>query len=72
MCDFQFPFPPAEVVQLFREYFGPTKVAFSRLDAKGQAAMAADLQQIWIDNNQATDGTTLIPGEYLEVHVTRA
>jgi SAM-dependent methyltransferase len=72
MCDFQFPFPPAEVVQLFREYFGPTKVAFSRLDAKGQAAMAADLQQMWIDNNQATDGTTLIPGEYLEVHVTRA
>lgn len=72
MCDFSYPFPPAEVVQLFRTYFGPTKVAFSRLDASGQAALAADLERMWSDYNQAKDGTTLIPGEYLEVHVIRA
>jgi len=72
MCDFRYPFPPADVVQLFRNYFGPTKVAFSRLDADGQAAMAADLERMWIEHNQATDGTTLIPAEYLEVHATRA
>jgi len=71
MCDFSYPFPPEEVVQLFRTYFGPTKVAFSRLDANGQAALAGDLERIWTEYNRAKDGTTLIPGEYLEVHVTR-
>jgi SAM-dependent methyltransferase len=71
MCDFTYPFPPAEVVQLFRRYFGPTQVAFSKLDAKGQAAFAADLERLWTENNQATDGGTRIPGEYLEVHVTK-
>ena len=71
MCDFKYPFPPAQVVQLFREYFGPTKVAFSKLDAKGQAALAADMEALWIANNLARDGGTLIPAEYLEVHVIR-
>jgi SAM-dependent methyltransferase len=71
MCDFRYPFPPAKVVQLFRDYFGPTQVAFSKLDAKGQAAMAADLERLWSEHNQATDGTTFIPAEYLEVHAIR-
>ena len=72
MCDFRYAFPPSEVVQLFRDYFGPTKVAFSRLDAPGQRAMAADLEGLWKEYNQASDGTTLIPAEYLEVHAIRA
>ena len=72
MCDFRYPFPPAEVVQLFRQYFGPTQAAFSRLDEKGQAAMAADLEAHWAAHNQAKDGTTFILAEYLEVHATRA
>lgn len=72
MCDFRYTFPPADVVQLFRDYFGPTKVAFSKLDAQGQRAMAADLEGLWKEYNQATDGTTLILAEYLEVHAVRA
>jgi SAM-dependent methyltransferase len=72
MCDFRYPFPPADVVKLFRDYFGPTKVAFSKLDARGQSAMASDLERLWNEENQATDGTTMIPAEYLEVHVVRA
>ena len=72
MCDFRYPFPPSDVVKLFRDYFGPTQVAFSKLDAKGQSAMASDLERLWNENNLATDGTTLIPGEYLEVRVVRA
>jgi SAM-dependent methyltransferase len=71
-CDFRYPFPPADVVKLFRNYFGPTQVAFSKLDARGQAGMSADLERLWTEHNQAKDGTTLIPGEYLEVHVIRA
>jgi SAM-dependent methyltransferase len=69
--DTKFPFPPVEVVQLFRKYFGPTQVAFSKLDADGQAALAADLENHWKRHNQATDGTTNVPYEYLEVHAIR-
>jgi SAM-dependent methyltransferase len=69
--DMKFPFPPVEVVQLFRKYFGPTQVAFSKLDTGGQAALAADLEGLWKHYNRATDGTTNVPYEYLEVHAVR-
>lgn len=72
MCTFKFPFPPREVVQLFRQYFGPTQVAFSTLDAGKQEALAADLEAVWHKHNQAKDGTTLVQGEYLELQAIRA
>ena len=68
----EFPFPPHETVQLFRDYFGPTQVAFSRLDPAGQAAFAADLEALWSKHNKAGDGSTRIQNEYLEVTATRA
>lgn len=70
-CDFEYPFPPAEVVEFFRRYFGPTNVAFSRLDEAGQKALTADLVQLWNDNNQRKDGTSLVSSEYLEVVAVR-
>lgn len=69
---FDYPFPPHQVVQFFRDYFGPTQIAFSRLDPAGQAAFAADLEKLWIANNQAGPDRTLISAEYLEVIATRA
>ncbi len=66
-----YPFPPAGVVQLFREYFGPAVVAFSRLDAAGQQAYAADLEELWRAGNEAGGGHTLVHAEYLEVTATR-
>jgi SAM-dependent methyltransferase len=71
ICDFTYPFSPADVVQLFRDYFGPTRVTFSKLDANGQAALASEMEALWVANNQAKDGTTSVPAEYLEVHVVR-
>jgi ubiquinone/menaquinone biosynthesis C-methylase UbiE len=71
MAEFRFPFPPSEVLNLFRQYFGPTQAAFSRLDAPGQTALAADLVQMWEKHNEASDGTTLVRGEYLEVQAVR-
>jgi ubiquinone/menaquinone biosynthesis C-methylase UbiE len=68
---FDYPKPPREVVQFFREYFGPTKVAFSRLDEAGQAAYAADLEKSWSSYNEGEAGRTLVPAEYLEVVATR-
>jgi SAM-dependent methyltransferase len=72
IADFEFPFPPREVVQFFRTYFGPTQVAFSLLPADAQAAYTADLENLWIEHNQAREeGQTAVRGEYLEVIATR-
>lgn len=71
MCTFKYPFPPAEVVEFFRLYYGPTQRAFDALDADRQAALRKDLERLWAEHNRATDGTTLVEGEYLEVIATR-
>src|SRR5215217_4078838 len=67
-----FPFSPAEVVEYFRSYYGPTQKAFGLLDEEKQAALRKDLEQLWSANNQATDGTTELESEYLEVKAVRA
>jgi SAM-dependent methyltransferase len=68
---FEYPLSPREVVEFFREYFGPTKVAFSRLDAAGQDEYRDALEKLWSEHNQAKDGRTVIQNEYLEVIGTR-
>ena len=44
MCAFKYPFSPAESVEFFRLYYGPTQRAFDALDADGQAALRSDLE----------------------------
>lgn len=68
---FAFSFPPPEVVEYFRQYYGPTLKAFSALDENGQAALRRDLEALWNSHNQATDGTTRVESEYLQVTATR-
>ena len=62
---------PVEVVEYFRLWYGPTQRAFAALDEGGQAALRNDLEQLWTEHNQATDGTTMVKSEYLEVLATR-
>jgi 2-polyprenyl-3-methyl-5-hydroxy-6-metoxy-1,4-benzoquinol methylase len=69
---FNFPFGPAEVVEAFRLYYGPTLKAFAALDEKGQNALRHDLEQLWSANNQSSNGTTKVESEYLEVLAVRA
>ena len=69
---FHYDFSPADVVEYFRTYFGPTQKAFESLDEKGQAAMRSDLVALWSGKNQATDGTTDVQSEYLEVLARKA
>lgn len=68
---FRYPFPPAEVVEFFRTYYGPSHKAFGALDAEKQSALRAELEQLWTEHNTATDGTTSIGAEYLEVVAIR-
>jgi SAM-dependent methyltransferase len=71
--DFDLPTNPAGAVAFFREYFGPTKVAFSRLDPAGQAAFAADLEALWSGANVSPNPAshTLIRNEYLQITAIR-
>jgi SAM-dependent methyltransferase len=68
---FRYPFPPAEVVEFFRTYYGPSHKAFAALDAEKQSALRIELEQLWTEHNTATDGTTSIDSEYLEVVAIR-
>lgn len=67
VISFAFPFGAAETVEYWREFYGPTHKAFAALDADGQAALRRDLEKLWAENNLATDGTTRVESEYLEV-----
>ena len=71
--DFEMAMPPNDVVELFRTYFGPTKMAFLRLDPSGQVALEADLRQLWSAANKAANPATdtLVCNEYLQVTATR-
>lgn len=68
----EYPFAPAKVVDFFIEYYGPTNRAYGSLDAAGQMAMHDDLTGPWSKNNVATDGSTRVLAEYIEVVGTRA
>jgi len=72
MYPFKYPFPPAEVVEFFRTYYGPTNRAFAALDSDKQAALRSDLERLWSEHNKASDGGTEIEAEYLEVIAVRA
>ena len=72
MYTMSYPFSPADVVEFFREYYGPANRAFAALDAEKQNALRKDLEQLWSTNNRATDGSTHIEAEFLEVVATRA
>ena len=71
--DFDLPMPPAGAADLFRTFYGPTKMAFSKLDEAGQAALAADLEATWIAATVAPDPAThtLVPHQYMKVTARR-
>lgn len=71
MYPMRYPFPPAEVVEFFFTYYGPTNRALATLDAAGQAALRQDLERLWTENNRARDGSTDVDAEYLEVVAIR-
>ena len=71
--DFDMPMNAAGAVAFFRRYFGPTQMAFARLDEAGQAKFAEALEELWAGANVAEnpDERTLVRNEYLEVVARR-
>ena len=69
----RYPFSPAETVEFFRQYYGPTLKAFAALDAAAQEALRHDLIELQTAHNIAkTPGTTEVAAEYLEIVATRS
>jgi ubiquinone/menaquinone biosynthesis C-methylase UbiE len=66
-----YPFDTKRLVEFFRRHFGPVKRAFDSLDDDGRKSLRAELERIYDAYNIATDGTTRIRGEYLDITATR-
>ena len=62
---------PQHFLDLFREYYGPMLKTFEALDAAGQKGLTRDLLALIDELNTSGDGTMVVPGEYLEVIVTK-
>ena len=62
---------PRHWLQTFRTYYGPMHKAFGALDAAQQASLEQDLLDLVQRMDTATDGTMVLPGEYLEVLITK-
>lgn len=64
---FEYPIAPEQVVNEFRLWYGPTLRTFASLDEERRTALRRDLETLWSEHNRATDGTTRVESEYLEV-----
>jgi SAM-dependent methyltransferase len=62
---------PEHFVEVFRTYYGPTVKAFDALDAARQDALKRDILALIGTMNRSGDGTMVLPGEYLEIAITR-
>jgi len=72
MAVMRYPFPPAETVEFFRQYYGPTNRSFAALAPAAQDALRRDLVELQATNNIASaPGTTEVAAEYMEVVATR-
>lgn len=63
---------PQHFMEIFQTYYGPVLKAFAALDAEKQGELRADLLALMTRLNRATDGTLVVPSEYLEVVITKS
>jgi SAM-dependent methyltransferase len=68
---FRFNGSPAEYVNEFRNYYGPTMNAFDAAEKNGRTAdLQRELEELFTAKNTAAEGTT-IPATFLRVAVNR-
>jgi ubiquinone/menaquinone biosynthesis C-methylase UbiE len=63
---------PEHWLNVFRSYYGPTNRAFAALDAEKAAALEADILDLLEKSNWGRSGSLIVPGDYLEVVITRS
>jgi hypothetical protein len=62
---------PEHWIEIFRNYYGPVVKAFEALDGAAGAALEADINALLSKFNIASDGTLVVPSEYLEVVIVK-
>jgi ubiquinone/menaquinone biosynthesis C-methylase UbiE len=62
---------PQHCLETFRNFYGPVLKAFAAIDESARAKLEADFYGLLDEFNTATDGTLVVPSEYLEVVITR-
>ena len=62
---------PEHWLQVFKTYYGPLLKAFAALEPADQAALQRDLMSLIDQFNRSGDGSMVVPGEYLEMVITR-
>ena len=70
---FRFASPPAQLVDAFRKYYGPTMNAFEAAEKNGRSEdLKKELDDLFNNQNKSTvAGATVIPATYLRVTVSR-
>jgi ubiquinone/menaquinone biosynthesis C-methylase UbiE len=58
---------PQHCFETFRNYYGPVLKAFAAIDENARAALETDFYALLGEFNTATNGTLVVPSEYLEV-----
>ncbi|HVP33265.1 MAG TPA: class I SAM-dependent methyltransferase [Steroidobacteraceae bacterium] len=62
----------AHWIEVFRTFYGPTHKAFGALDAARQSQLSAALGELLGRWNVAGPDSLVVPGEYLEIVITKA
>ncbi len=62
---------PEAYLAYWREHYGPTLKSFAAVGPSGEAALESDLLELIARFNLATDGTMVVPSEYLEAVIVR-
>lgn len=65
--ELRFPLPPSAVSKLFVTCYGPTVTALESLSPGDARVLRNELSRIFHLYNRATDGTTAVPVEFLDV-----
>lgn len=71
LYELSYPFSPEDVVEFFRANYGPMTRAFTSIGAEAQQQLRGELIDLWSRHNRATDGTTKVDAEYLQVVAVR-
>lgn len=66
--ELRFPFPPAAVTELFATAYGPTVAVLRAAGPDEASRLRQELAALFQHHNVATDGTTTVATEYLDVH----
>jgi SAM-dependent methyltransferase len=70
--ELQFPFSPEAVTELFATCYGPTVATLRATDPDGASRLRKELTRLFQEHNLATDGTTVVASEYLDVQARTA